>query len=83
MNLTGKIVKKPFAAGTKSARDAVMLETGTDAFVLRRRGANPFVDPTLNALIDKTIHASGQLHGYTFLMDSWQVDDISEPDDSP
>jgi hypothetical protein len=83
MNLTGKVVKRPFAAGTKSARDTVMLEAGTAAFVLRRRGANPFVDPTLNALIDKTIHATGELHGHTFLMDSWQVDDISEPDELP
>jgi hypothetical protein len=79
MELTGRVVKKSVAAGSKSERDAVMFETGSGDMVLRRGGGNPFRDPFLNALVGKTIRATGELHGYTFLMSQWQEIDDPNP----
>ena len=43
----GKVTKRPFGKGSKSEHDAVYLETGEKAYVLRRQGGNPFRDPQL------------------------------------
>lgn len=73
MKTHGAVVKKPIAAGSKSARDAVMLVTDEGEFVLRRQGGNPFFDPELERLVGKQIECDGQLHGYTFIMSQWST----------
>jgi hypothetical protein len=78
MELTGKVVKKRFAAASKSDRNAVIIETGSADVVLRRKGGNPFHDPALDDLVGKSIRATGELHGYTFLMSDWQ--EVDQPD---
>jgi hypothetical protein len=80
MDLTGRVMKKPFAEGSKSEREAVLFATGSGDFVLRRVGGNPFHDPALDALVGKAIRATGELHGYTFLMAGWQELDQADPD---
>ncbi len=76
MELTGRVQKKRFAVGTKSERDAVVLVTDTGEFVLRRAGGNPFQDSILDGLIGSTIHAMGEVCGYSFIMNRWrEVDD--------
>ena len=72
MTLTGQVLKLPFAQGTKSERDAVLLEVsdGTQ-YVLRRLGGNAFRDPVLDDLVEKHISCRGDLHGSTFLMRQW------------
>ena len=72
MQLRGKVVRKPVGAGSKSDRAAVVLVTPDAEYVLRRRGGNAFADPELDALVGVTIRATGTLHGYTFLVDSWE-----------
>ena len=74
MNRTfcGQVVKRPFGAGSKSARPAVMLVTPEGDFVLRRRGGNPFADPDLDRLVGKRICGEGVLHGYTLIMSEWR-----------
>ena len=71
MERSGEVVRKLFAAGSKSERQAVMLQSEDGEHVLRIRGGNPFRDPRLEALVGKRIRARGQLQGYTFIMDEW------------
>jgi hypothetical protein len=68
MEIVGKVVKRPFAVGSKSEREAVLLETAAgDSYLLRRQGGNAFYDATLDALVDQTVRCRGQLHGGTFI----------------
>ena len=55
MQHTGQVIRKPFAAGSKSERPAVMLQTGDGEYVLRIQGGNPFHDPRLEELVGKQI----------------------------
>jgi hypothetical protein len=68
----GKVFRKVIAPGSKSEREAVVLETGDQTLVLRRTGGNPFDDRSLESLVGKTISAEGNvLGGYTLLMSKW------------
>ena len=71
MEHTGQVIRKPFAAGSKSERPAVMLQTRDGEYVLRIQGGNPFHDARLEELVGKRITARGEVHGYTFLMKDW------------
>lgn len=71
MQLTGRVTKKLFAAGSKSEHEAVTLVTDKGEYILRRRGGNPFFDQELESLVGKTIRCTGDLTDYTFLMDDW------------
>jgi hypothetical protein len=75
---SGQVVKKSVAAGSKSARDAVMLVTDEREYVLRRQGGNPFADPVLDDLVGQRIQCEGNVHGYTFLMSQWKRTPESE-----
>lgn len=70
MQLTGKLVQKKFAAGSKSEHDAIYLETEKGDYQLRRLGANPFSDPELKKLLGKKVIATGVLNGSLFLANS-------------
>jgi len=65
--LRGTVTRKPFAVGSKSEREAVVLVTPEREYVLRRLGGNQFSDPELDALVGKSIACEGELHGYTFI----------------
>jgi hypothetical protein len=71
MKFNGRVIKKPFAAGSKSEREAIILVTETGEYVLRRTGGNPFFDAELEDLVGKRIRCEGELTGYTLLMDKW------------
>jgi hypothetical protein len=71
MQLSGRVTKKLFAAGSKSEHEAVVILTDAGEYVLRRRGGNPFFDEELENLVGKQILCRGDLTGYTFLMDNW------------
>jgi len=68
MEISGRVIKKTVGKGSKSERNAVLLDTGEAKFVLRRQGANPFSDPVLDAYVGKTIRGVGNLTGYTFIV---------------
>jgi hypothetical protein len=72
MQTQGRVVSKPVAVGSKSERAAVVLETDSGEYVLRRAGGNPFHDPQLAELVGKEIQATGTLHGYTLIMSQWE-----------
>jgi hypothetical protein len=73
MRLSGRVVRKVFAEGSKSERAGIYLVSGEQEYLLRRRGANPFRDPELETLVGKHIRCRGILHGYTLILDSYEI----------
>lgn len=72
--MTGTVIRKGVARGSKSERDAVVLQTAEGGeYILRRSGGNAFSDPQLDALVGSSITADGQVAGQTFIMKSWTV----------
>jgi len=80
-NFVGKVTRKPFAVGSKSEHQAVVLETDRGEFVLRRQGGNPFRDAELEKLVGKRIRCSGRMAGYTLIISNW--DECSECSSKP
>ena len=68
---SGQVVKRPFATGSKSEHDAVMLKTKAGAYVLRRQGGNAFSDPELDRLVGKHISVEGKVHDYTLIISDY------------
>ena len=71
MKREGEVVRRLVAAGSKSERHAVVLETDHGHYILRRSGGNPFADPELDALVGKRVSAEGRELGETLVIDSW------------
>ena len=65
-------MRKRVGAGSKSEREAVVLETGDEDLVLRREGGNAFSDPALDELIGHRIRGVGRRTGYTFILKEWE-----------
>ena len=65
-------MKKRFGAGSKSEREAVVLQTDDDELVLRREGGNAFSDPQLDALVGHRIRGVGRRTGYTLILKEWE-----------
>ena len=73
MQIKGRVIKEVVAKGSKSERPAIILDTGKKQYVLRRAGENPYIDPTLDALVGKDISATGNLNGNTLFLTEWTV----------
>jgi hypothetical protein len=71
----GQVVKRPFAVGSKSEREAVFLETKGRRYVLRQMGGDPYHDPELEKLVGKTIIAEGEVDDYVLLVSGWKIVD--------
>jgi hypothetical protein len=69
--LSGEVVKGPFAVGSKSEHQAIYLMSSRGRYVLRRQGGNPFHDSALDKLVGKNIRGRGVITGYTFLVTDW------------
>ena len=67
----GRVVRRRVSRGSKSDREAVVLDTGDGAYVLRRFGGNAFSDPVLDELVGRRIRGTGQLAGQTLLLHDW------------
>jgi hypothetical protein len=67
IQLTGKVMQKKFAEGSKSEHNAIYLKTNHGSFQLRRLGGNPFADPVLKKLVGKKITAAGTLNQKLFI----------------
>lgn len=73
--LTGAVVRKTVAKGSKSEHDGVVLLTpGGREYVLRRSGGNAFRNPQVDALVGSSITADGLVGGQTFIMKAWNVE---------
>jgi peptidase C25-like protein len=67
----GHVIRKRRAAGSKSDRDAVMLDVGDEELVLRRFGGNAFGDDVLDRLVGHRIRGMGQRVGCTLILRDW------------
>jgi hypothetical protein len=67
----GHVIRKRHAAGSKSDRDAVMLDVGDEELVLRRFGGNAFSDDVLDRLVGHRIRGMGQRIGCTLILHEW------------
>ncbi len=67
----GEVIRKRHAAGSKSDRDAVMLDVGDEELVLRRFGGNAFSDDVLDGLVGHRIRGMGQRVGCTLILKDW------------
>lgn len=65
--VTGKVVKKLFAKGSKSEHDAICIENEQGIYKLKRMGGNPFNDPELEKLIGKKVTATGVIDDHQFI----------------
>lgn len=73
--ISGNVIRKEVAAGSKSEREAVVLRTKDgEELLLRRLGGNAFADPQLDDLVGRSITGEGQVAGNTFILKSWKVD---------
>lgn len=73
MELTGTVVKMPFAPASKSAHEAVFLQTEQGDYKLEREEGNPFKDPELEKLIGRRISCEGRFVGYVFRITDWKM----------
>jgi hypothetical protein len=72
MEKTGYVRKKPFAVGSKSEREAVVLVTPSREYVLGRQGCNQLQDEELEQLVGKKVRFRGVEHSYKFLVSDWE-----------
>jgi hypothetical protein len=73
MQIRGQVVRHAVARGSKSARKALLLRSGSTEYLLRRQGGNAYRDETLEALVGKTIEAEGTLHERELFLTAWRV----------
>jgi hypothetical protein len=76
--LAGKVEAGRFGEGSKSARDAVWIETDQGRFVLRRKDGPSFGDKELKKYVGKRVECSGFIVGYTFLAEKIMV--VADPE---
>jgi hypothetical protein len=73
LHVTGRVIRQRIDRGSKSERDAVLLETVSgESFVLRRKGGPAFGDQSLNDLVGQSITVNGIEHGHLLIMQDWQ-----------
>jgi hypothetical protein len=68
----GRVMRQSRGGESKSARDAVILETPEAALVLRIQGGNAFRDSRLENLVGKRIEAEGVEHAGTLIITTWK-----------
>ncbi len=71
--LIGSVVRAPFGTGSKSAREAVWLESADRRLVLRRKDGPTFDDRKLDAYVGKRVKCDGFVVGYTLLAERIEV----------
>jgi hypothetical protein len=69
--VTGRVTRDTFAAGSKSERPGIFLESGDRRYLLRRVGGNPLADPVLDGLVGRTVMVEGEIRGYILLVARW------------
>lgn len=57
----GKVILKKTGGSSKSAHEAVCLQTGEETYELRKRGVNPFEESIFKIWIGKEVIVEGKL----------------------
>lgn len=67
LTISGLVIEKNFAGGSKSEHESLYLLTSEKEYVLRRLNANPFHDQHLLGFKGKQVTVTGILDKNTFL----------------
>jgi hypothetical protein len=73
--IKGTVERGPFGTGSKSARDAVWVDTPQGRFVLRRKDGPTLGDAALDRYVGRRVTCSGFIVGYALLAEHISVDD--------
>ena len=65
--LHGTVRRGPLGAGSKSAREAIWIDTACGRYVLRRKDGPSFGDTQLEAWVGREVACSGFIVGYMLL----------------
>jgi hypothetical protein len=71
--LVGTVERGPFGDGSKSAREAVWLNTPRGRYVLRRKRGPSFDDAVLDLFVGKRVTCDGFIVGYSLLSETIRV----------
>jgi hypothetical protein len=72
-DLVGTVVRGPYGTGSKSARDAVWLETAERRLLLRRKTGPSFGDHRLDRFVGQRVQCSGFIVGGMLLAERIDV----------
>lgn len=76
LQVSGMVRHRTVAEGSKSEREAVVLDAQDGAsYVLRRKGGPAFGDDQLDHLVGQSIAAEGIGFGQVLIMHDWRVND--------
>lgn len=67
--LIGTVVRGPFGAGSKSAREAIWFETAKGRFLLRRKEGPTFADKSFDGYVGRRVVCDGFIVGYMLLVE--------------
>jgi len=81
--VVGRVVRTPFAVGSKQDHVATMLETEGRSYRLRREDGNPFHDPELDQFVGRVVHAAGSIDGDIFVASDIQPVAKGQPEARP
>jgi hypothetical protein len=65
----GLVERDPVGKGSKSARNALWIDTAQGRFVLRRKDGPTFGDTSLDHLVGQRVTCSGFIVGYSLLVE--------------
>ena len=71
--IEGTVERGPFGVGSKSARNAVWVNTPQGRFLLRRKEGPTFDDAALDRYVGKRVTCSGFIVGYSLLAERISV----------
>jgi hypothetical protein len=76
LQVSGVVRRRTVARGSKSEREAVVLDTeGGESYVLRRKGGPALGDDQLDHLVGRSIAAEGIGIGQVLIMHDWRTND--------
>jgi len=67
MRFAGRVSRGRIAEGSKSEREAVLIDLPQGRFILRRRDGNAFSDPELDRLVGSEVEGEGNVAGQTLI----------------
>ena len=71
--MRGHVTRGVYGKNSKSERQAIFIESGTERYILRRRTGPAYADKQLDQYVGRTIMCSGFLVGTTLLADEISV----------
>lgn len=73
-DISGTVERGSFGAGSKSARQAIWIDTPQGRFVLRRKDGPTFDDAALDRYVGKRVTCDGFIVGYALLAERIRVE---------